>query len=161
MGNDSKVSETSSMGYRFTGKPPRIDISMYPTEKMLADSPLPPLEGPALTAERLVLLLHYGVDFNIWGGSRRIRYWDALTERVKASTYAGPTLASWWSEASTQIVSAPRDSQERDELAHILSSGNDREVLKVLRSESQVLVLRVRVLSETRKVLRESRSEQL
>ncbi len=129
---------------------------MYPTENMLKDSPLPPLTGNSLVAESLVLLLHYGVDFSIWGGSRRVRYWDALTERVKAATYSGPTLANWWAQASVQISSTPRDAAEREELAQLLSSGNDREVLKVLRAEAQVLVLRVRVLSETKKALREA-----
>lgn len=126
-----------------------------PTLRWLAQSPLPALDGPAAVAERLVLLIHYGVDFTIWGGARRVRYWDALAERVRAATYAGPALSDWWSAVSVQIVSAPRDASERAEVAVLLSAAEQREVMRILRAQAQVLVLRVRVLSETRKALRE------
>lgn len=121
------------------------------TDRWLADSPLPPLDGGAGTAERLVLLLHYGVDFGVWGGSRRVRYWAALAERVKAATYAGPSLLDWWTDASRSIVSEPRDSEQREEIALLLASENPREVLTALRQHAEVLVMRVRVLSENRR----------
>lgn len=124
---------------------------MSATDRWLADSPLPPLTGPEGTAERLVLLLHHGVDFEVWGGSRRVRYWDALAERVKAATYAGPTLTHWWGEASRQIVSSPRDPEQREEIAYLLADSNQRAVLSALRTHAEVLVLRARVVSEHRK----------
>jgi len=34
-------------------------------------------------AERLVALAHGCVDWDVWGGSRAIRYWDALTDQAK------------------------------------------------------------------------------
>jgi hypothetical protein len=120
----------------------------------LEQSPLPTLDGAAGTAERLVLLIHYGVDFNIWGGQRRVRYWDALAERVRAATYAGPTLEHWWIDICRSIVSSPRDERERLDAATLLASANSREVLEVLRSQAPALVLRARVLSDARRQAR-------
>lgn len=114
-------------------------------------SPLPVLSGTALDAEKLVTLVHLGTDFTVWGGKRRMRYWDALTERVRAATYSGPTLVSWWGNISADLVSSPKNEQERLELAQLLGQGNDREVLKYLRNDGAVLVMRVRVISEMRK----------
>lgn len=157
-----------AMGYSTEGEPPsgrrspvsaRTPKSVTPTLIWLEQSPLPSLEGAAAIAERLVLLIHYGVDFTIWGGARRVRYWEALAERVRAATYAGPLLPDWWASISTQIVSSPRDSGERIEMAGLLSSPDQREVMQVLRTQAQVLVLRVRVLSETRKAVREAAAE--
>ena len=126
------------------------------TDEWLSHSPLPPLSGNEQIAERLVLLLHYGVDFSIWGGARRVRYWDALTDRVKAATYAGPTLAHWWGDACAQIVSAPRNEAERLELAALLGSFDQRAVLQAMRKHAEVLVLRVRVISEQRRLQRQA-----
>lgn len=121
------------------------------TDALLQQSPLPSMEGPAGVAERLVVLVHYGVDFSIWGNSRRARYWGALTERVKAATYKGPTLSDWWEDISLSIVSSPRNAEERAEVLALLSVEESREVLHILRNNAEVLVLRVRVLSEERK----------
>lgn len=126
------------------------------TDAWLSVSPLPRLTGPESVAERLVLLVHYGVDFSIWGGARRVRYWDALTDRVKAATYAGPTLEHWWADVCTQIASAPRDAAERLEVAQLLAHSNPRPVLVALRNHAEVLVLRARVVSEARKAVREA-----
>lgn len=124
------------------------------SREWLAQSPLPPLEGAAGAAERLVLLVHFGVDFTIWGGSRRVRYWDALAERVRAATYAGPTLEHWWVDICRSVVSAPRDDRERMDIAELLTSQNQREILEVLRSQAPVMVLRARVISDTRRQAR-------
>lgn len=124
---------------------------MTVTRTWLDSSPLKPLEGAEGVAEKLVLLLHYGGDFTLWGGARRVRYWDALAERVKAATYAGPALADWWSSASTLISSNPRNEEERRELVDLLEAPNQRDVLRALRNHAAVLVLRVRVVSEHRR----------
>lgn len=130
-----------------------------PTDAWLSASPLPPLEGAIGIAERLVLLMHYGVDFSIWGGARRERYWAALTERIKAGTYSGPTLEKWWADVSTRIVSTPRNAAERLEVATLLSTPDARAVLAALRANADVLVLRVRVVSEARRAQREEQQE--
>lgn len=121
---------------------------MTATDKWLENSPLPKLTGADATAEKLVLLTHFGADFDIWGGSRRVRYWDALAENVKASTYAGPSLSDWWSSIAPGLPSQPRNEEERQELALLLASENQRDVLKALRQHSEVLTLRTRVIAE-------------
>jgi hypothetical protein len=110
-------------------------------------------------AERLVLLAHYGVDFSVWGGKRRKRYWDALAERVKASTYAGPTLSDWWTALCISLPSAVRNSSERNDVVDLLGYKNPKEVLKVLRNNPEVVVLRVRVISEYRREMRDEEKE--
>ena len=121
------------------------------TDAWLSISPLPALEGAEGVAERLVLLIHYGVDFSIWGMARRGRYWDALKERVKGATYSGPTLSAWWGDISNQIGSEPRNSEERAEALALISVEEQRQTLNILRTHSDVLVLRARVISEYRK----------
>jgi hypothetical protein len=129
------------MSHLHTG---HIDSAAY-----LAASPAPPVTGPAATAERLVLLIHRGVDWDVWGGARRVRYWDALTDRVRAGTYAGPTLAHWWQAVAARIASTPRTSGDRADLAALLQTPDQRAVLGALRDTAEVLVLRVRVAVET------------
>lgn len=126
-------------------------------DTLLAESPLPPLTGPEGVAERLVLLVHRGVDWDVWGGARRVRYWDALTDRVRAATYAGPTLSQWWQEVCVQITSAPKYPEDRTDLAHLIADPAQREVLTALHRHAATLVLRVRVLSEARSATRATR----
>jgi hypothetical protein len=121
-------------------------------------SPLPEVGEPEQIAERLLLLAHYGADFDVWGGSRRMRYWDALAERAKAATFAGPTLADWWSALSMSLSTSPRNPAERADLAGLLAHPDGRQVLRALRDHADVLVLRVRVIAETRKAAREHSS---
>jgi hypothetical protein len=125
-----------------------------PAREWLAASPLPTLDGAEGDAERLVALVHLGVDFGVWGGSRRGRYWDALAERVRAATYAGPTLNDWWGSITADIVSSPRNAGERAETAELLAAPEGRATLRALRAHAPALVLRVRVASETRKAQR-------
>lgn len=117
-------------------------------DALLASSPLPPLDGPEAAAERLVLLIHRGVDWQVWGGARRVRYWDALTDRVRAATYAGPTLSEWWRTMCTQIASTPRTAPDRAATAALLAHPDQRAVLDALHRHADTLVLRVRVLIE-------------
>lgn len=124
---------------------------MSVTREWQAASPLPLVEGPDDIAERLVLLAHYGADWTVWGGARRVRYWDALLERVKAATFAGPTLADWWSAISTSLPTSPRNSVERAELASLLASPDQKQVLAAFRNRTDVVVLRVRVVAESRR----------
>ena len=127
------------------------------TDSLLEAAPFPPLEGPGGVAERMVMLVHAGVDWGVWGGARRVRYWDALTERVKAATYAGDTLSEWWADISRSIDSEPRSPGEREELAVLLAGvGSDGlqdqvEVVEFLSRHAPMLVLRCRVVSERRR----------
>jgi hypothetical protein len=135
--------------------PPTVASEGRPSlDDLLATSPLPPLTGPEGEAERLVLLVHRGVDWDVWGGTRRVRYWDALADRVRASTYAGPTVSEWWQDICVQITSAPQHPEDRADLAHLIATPNQRAVLNALHKHAATLVLRVRVLSETRRAAR-------
>lgn len=117
-------------------------------DELFARSPLPALNGPEAVAEQLVLLVHRGVDWQVWGGARRVRYWDALTDRVRAATYAGPTLSEWWRTLCTQITSTPRSASDRERTAVLLAHPDQRAVLDALHRHADTLVLRVRVLIE-------------
>lgn len=112
---------------------------------------LPPLSEAENIAQRLVLLAHYGADFTVWGGKRRTRYWDALTERVKACTFAGPTIADWYNDISTRLPTWARNPEQRADLVALLAYPDSRAVVKILRQYSDVLVLRTRVISEVRR----------
>lgn len=122
-----------------------------PTAKWLACAPpeLPQLEGPAAVAERLVLLVHYGIDWeNGWLASRRRAYWDHhLPDRVRLATYrSGSSLDRWWSYVAEQLESTPKRDQRR-ELTTLLQEPA-KPVLMVLRLSSKALVLRTQTVAE-------------
>lgn len=131
------------------------------TVDLIEASPLPPLSGVEEVAERLVLAVHRGVDWSVWGGSRRARYWDALTERVATSCYAGPTIGHWYAQICREMTSAaPMSAEGRDELARLLADGRDRAVRSCLRQQAAVLVLRVRVLMDARRIERAEKEQE-
>lgn len=123
-----------------------------PTDTWLAQTAsfMPPLTGPAGTAERLLLLVHYGIDWeSSWVASRRKLYWDQiLPDRVITATFLNPTLRRWWREVTDELVSAPRNAQERQETERLLRE-ESIPVLSVLRNEAEPLLLRTRIVSET------------
>ena len=120
-----------------------------PTASWLAALPeLPPLSGAAATAERLLLLLHYGVDWSTWVGDHRIHYWTSLLpDRVTKATYRSGTLDKWWSQAASDLQSAPRSAAERGEVALLLREQSG-PVLAVLRDETPALLLRIRLTTD-------------
>jgi hypothetical protein len=64
-------------------------ITITPTDRWLVTAPhLDGLAGPAGTAERLLLLLHYGLDWQSgWVRRYRTTYWDRLLpDRVIVAT---------------------------------------------------------------------------
>ena len=121
-----------------------------PTSSWLAAvAGMPPLLGPASTAERLVLLLHFGVDWNGgWVGTHRARYWDRLLpDRIITATYRASTLRRWWSDVATELLSQPRTAAERRELEQLLRH-DAIPVLEVLREETEALLLRTRITTD-------------
>lgn len=111
---------------------------------------LPPLTGPAGTAERLLLLLHYGIDWeSSWVGSHRATYWDRhLPDRVLVGTYLTNSLRAWWTLVAGELGSAPRSAAERHELASLLEEPSG-PVLRILRDQTEALTLRTRIVAET------------
>lgn len=105
------------------------------------------------TAERLLLLLHYSIDWkNSWVGreKNRKRYWDeTLPGRVWHAARRATTLGQWWSNPALQdlgIVS-PSFPDWRLELAALLNEPS-QPVLRVLRNNLPALLLRVRIITE-------------
>lgn len=123
-----------------------------PTDRWLAAAPegLPRLAGPPATAERLLLLLHYGIDWDGWVGRRRKTYWTHhLPNRVRVATYTGGSdLDQWWAVVSRSLESEPSNPEQRLELATLLREPS-APVLNLLRSRSVALVLRTRIVAES------------
>lgn len=126
-------------------------LAAWPAPAALGPFPPPGPEGVAL---RLVLLVHLGVDWDTWGGDRRVRYWTALGDRVRGATYGSRTLADWWERCSTRLDSTPRGPEERAELAGLLRGGHDRDVLAVLYDHARTLALYCQVLADARRATR-------
>jgi hypothetical protein len=126
-----------------------------PTDRWLAAADgLPALTGPAGTAERLLLLAHYGVDWDSWLGARRMDYWDAIfPERVLQAAIRSANLRRWWQELGAQLMTRPRNGAERREVADLLQA-ESRPVLEALRWEVQPLVLRVRIVADALRATR-------
>lgn len=128
--------------------------------ELIEAGPLDALDGPEGAAERLVLLAHRCVDWDVWGGARRVRYWDALRDRVVMACYRGPDLADWWADMVRRMtLTRPHTPDERAELASLLDSPA-RPVLAALRSHADALVVRVQVLSDDRRTKREVKAQE-
>ncbi|MDP7739207.1 hypothetical protein [Mycobacterium paragordonae] len=108
---------------------------------------------PADTAERLLLLLHYSIDWdNSWIGEPKYRktYWDEiLPSRVRRAAYRATTLDEWWSSPALVRLGAatPRYADRRLELAGLLREPS-LPVLTALHTSLPALLLRVRIIAE-------------
>jgi hypothetical protein len=132
-----------------------------PTDRWLATTAdyMPPLQGPAGTAERLLLLIHYGVDWQDgWVTRYRTTYWDQLLpDRIITSTYRAGNLRRWWREVADELGSQPRNAGERTELERLLRT-DPLPVLEVLRFETEALLLRTRIVTEAVRATRAPQS---
>lgn len=124
---------------------------MSPTDQWLscAEDVMPPLEGAAGVAERLLLLLHYGIDWEAgWVGKHRRTYWSQiLPSRVIAATYRTDQLRGWWQMVTEQLDASPRRREERQEIVSLLAA-ESLPVLECLRGQAEALVLRTQITSE-------------
>ena len=121
-----------------------------PTTRWLATVPdMPPLQGPAGAAERLLLLLHYGIDWNHgWVSRYRSSYWDQLLpDRIIVATFRSANLRQWWATVAGDLESTPRNGAERRELEQLLRA-DPIPVLQTLRTETSPLLLRCRIVAE-------------
>lgn len=122
---------------------------------MMDAAGLPPLAGAERTAELLACLAHRCADWDVWGGPRAVRYWDALASRTRQACYAGPRLAQWWERLTVQMsLTAPQRRADRAILGALLAGGDDAAVLDVLRCQTEAVVLRVRIAADTRRAAR-------
>lgn len=114
---------------------------------------MPPLDGPAGTAERLLLLLHYSIDWdNSWVANYRTTYWDKLLpDRVLVASQQASNLRQWWTQLADELQAFPTTADTRHELAQLLNDPDPTAVLRTLRQETLALVLRTRIVSESRR----------
>lgn len=124
-----------------------------PTDRWLATADLPPLDGPSGIADRLLLLVHYGIDWQqgwLAGARYRTAYWDPiLPDRVICATFCADSLRRWYAEVAAELVSAPRNAAERAELERLIrATGSDQDVLQLLRTDTPGFVLRTRITAD-------------
>lgn len=135
-----------------------MSAHLSPTDRWLAAAAevMPPLTGPVGVAERLLLLVHYGIDWQAgWVGRYRNTYWDQLLpDRVICATYRSANLRRWWRDVADELGSQPRSSAERSELEQLLRT-EAQPVLEVLRLEAQALLLRTRIVADAVRAGRE------
>lgn len=120
-----------------------------PTQQWTHLSPLEPLAGPEATAEALILLLHYSIDWNDgWVARQLSDYWaKRLPSRIIARTHTCQwSLRRWWQETASDLEAHPRNRAEREELAHHLQA-QPRPVLLILRNEAEFLVMRAQIIT--------------
>lgn len=141
-----------------------MNPSMAPTSRWLAATAtvMPPLEGPAGVAERLLLLIHYGIDWSAgWVTRYRKTYWDSLLpDRIICSTYRAENLRRWWRDVADELDSRPRTPAERSELEQLLRT-DPLPVLEVLRFETEALLLRTRIVTDAVRRARAAEREQV
>ncbi len=123
----------------------RSETTMTDAEKAAAQA--------ADTAERLLLLVHYSIDWdNSWVAEEkhRKRYWDEiLPGRVFRAARRSVTLDEWWSSAALRNLGlqAPGYPDRRRELAELLREP-PVPVLRMFQSSLPALLLRVRIIAE-------------
>lgn len=141
-----------------------IENTSTPTDRWLGQATaavaMPPLTGSAGTAERLLLLVHYGIDWQHgWIGKRRGAYWERiLPDRIVVATYRNASLRRWWRDVAGDLESHPRSVAERTELEYLLRQ-TSTPVLEVLRCETEALVLRTRITADAVRERRQHEAE--
>lgn len=147
--NDESVPHGGEQRFRGDNIYESFPPEFFPfTSHILQYSPLPALPDAEGVAERLLLILHYGADFNIWGGHRRHKYWGAFQERVIAASYSGPDLTDWWSQITVSLPSEPRNRKEREEAGRLVYYAEGSDVVKTLRRNAPAYILRTRIAAE-------------
>jgi hypothetical protein len=140
--------------------PTRAWQALVPELRALTDDPTGPAARAADTAERLLLLVHFSIDWDSsWVADHRPKYWDEiLPSRVRRAAYRAATLAEWWSAPALQHlgVTTPRYSDRRLELAELLGQP-PLPVLGAMHTSLPALLLRVRIIAEARAAGRKKR----
>lgn len=111
-----------------------------------------PLDG-ALT---LALAAHDGANWDVWG-KRRDRYWDAFEANLRAAAMTTSLDQFVGRFARKMSCSFGRNAEARQAVSAVLMSGDDVQVLRVLRERSNAVTLRVRTVVDSRRALFEAR----
>ncbi len=115
---------------------------------------LPPSAGATDVAERLLLLLHYGIDWRGgWLTSYRDSYWSGskpgkLEDRVFAAAMTCPDLPTWWTRICADLGSGPSSGAQRLETLRLIRSDLGPEVMHLLRTTISDLLLFVRAVTD-------------
>lgn len=112
-------------------------------------------------AARLLTILHLSMNWDVWG-SKRLKYWDVFQANVSASAYTD-NLGKWLQRMCERMsIDTPgRNEAQRKELSQILGGGKDRALLNLLREETQLLVLMVRVAQQGKRAANAADEEPL
>lgn len=108
------------------------------------------LDGAEDTADRLLLHLHYAIDWDkSWVRNYLKTYWDTiLPTRVRLAAYQADSLPGWWSYAATDLVATPRTDARRLEVATLLNVKDGPSVLAVFHDKLPALVMRTQIFAE-------------
>lgn len=121
-----------------------------PTDQWRAAAPtLPPLSPAADVAERLLLLVHYSIDWSTsWVAAYVPRYWDHhLPVQIRSATNRAADLGAWWSMLARAFGFTSTHPDRRMETVTLLAYPAD-DVLDVLRDHDAMLILRVRIIAD-------------
>lgn len=115
------------------------------SQKMITLSTLPPLEGVEGGVEELLLLVHLGADWDVWG-TRHDRYWDAFKERILSAAFMSRNGREWWEKICQLLPSEPQSHIQRKRTIELLNQwGENDEFIPTLRQHSGELTTRIRI----------------
>lgn len=120
------------------------------------------LDGAEDTADRLLLHLHYAIDWKkSWVRNYLKTYWDSiLPTRVRLAAYQADSLPGWWSYAANDLVATPQSEARRLEVATLLNVTNGPAVLTVFHDNLPALVMRTQIFAEAVRKQRNTHREQ-
>lgn len=113
-------------------------------------------------AARIVWAVHRSMDWDTWG-SKRLKYWEILTNAVRASAYTNSlsrfvnSLCSRMQVPTLGVNKADRVAL--DDLLNGLDPQQERAILRLFREEATTLVLQVRVWIEERRAAHQAAAE--
>lgn len=88
-------------------------------------------------------------DSETWRG---LKVWEQFTDRLRLCATTNSSLARAWTALAASLgVESPHRPEDREALADIIGGGEDRVILRILRQETELIALAVRLDNEERK----------
>lgn len=113
-------------------------------------------------AAKIVLLVHQSMDWNVWG-PKRLKYWQILTNAVRAAAYTNSLSRFVNSLCSRMQIRALGPNKaaraEADSLINGLDRAQERALLRLMREEATTVVLQVRVWLEAKRAAATEKGE--